>query len=40
VQKRVAARESESDLVRAGAHWWRGVGRRAGHAENGAPASP
>jgi len=37
VQKRVAARDSESDLVRAGAQWWRGVGRSAGRAENGAP---
>ena len=37
VQKRIAACESKSDLVRAGAQWWRGVGRGAGHAENGAP---
>lgn len=37
VQKRFAACESKSDLVRAGAQWWRGVGRGAGHSENGAP---
>ena len=37
VQKRVAARDSQSELVRAGAQWWRTVGRVAGRTEPGTP---
>ena len=37
VQKRVAARDSESALVRAGAQWWRSSGRSAVRAEKDAP---
>ena len=38
VQKRVAARDSESALVRAGAQWWRAAGRSADRADKGAPS--
>lgn len=34
VQKRVAARDSQSDLVRAGAQWWRTAGRDAKASPN------
>lgn len=34
VQKRVAARESQSELVRAGAQWWRVFGRNATASPN------
>ncbi len=34
VQKRVAARESQTELVRAGAQWWRAYGRDAKESPN------
>ena len=37
VQKRVAARDSQSDLVRASAQWWRTAGRVTANAELGSP---
>ena len=36
VQKRVAARDSQSELVRAGAQWWRMAGRDAKESPNSA----
>ena len=38
VQKRLAARDSDSGLVRAGAQWWRAVGRSEVNASQGAPS--
>ncbi len=37
VQKRVAARDSQSDLVRAAAQWWRTAGRMAGGPTDSSP---
>ena len=38
VQKRVAARDSDSPLVRAGAQWWRAAGRSADRIDKSAPS--